>query len=156
MNIKAIIFDWARTLYDVESEKEFEDAEDVLVYCKSKNYHLGLVSLIDKEESIIDTTIESRNKQIGNSSLKNYFEKILTTEGNKDLIIEEMIKYFGFPNNEILIVDDRTIRGIKYGDKHGCQTAWLQKGIFQNQLPNNETGDPTYVIKSLSELKGII
>ena len=156
MNIKAIIFDWARTLYDVENEKEFEDAEDILVYFKSKNYRLGLVSLVDKEESIVDTTIESRNKQISNSFLKNYFEKILITEGNKDLIIEEMIKYFNFPNDEILIVDDRMMRGVRYGNKIGCQTVWLQKGIFKDQLPNQETGVPTYIIKSLSELKGII
>ncbi len=156
MEIKAIIFDWARTLYDVENEKEFDDAEDILIYCKTKNYRLGLVSLVDKEESIIDTTIKSRNQQIDNSPLKKYFEKILITDGNKDLIIKEMIKYFNFLNNEILIVDDRTMRGVRYGDKHGCQTAWLQKGTFKDQLPNQETGIPTYTIKSLSELKNII
>ena len=32
MEIKAIIFDWARTLYDVENEKEFDDAEPLIAH----------------------------------------------------------------------------------------------------------------------------
>ena len=40
MNIKAIIFDWGRTLYDVDTEKEIFDSEDVLLYCKQKGYKI--------------------------------------------------------------------------------------------------------------------
>jgi FMN phosphatase YigB (HAD superfamily) len=154
--IKAIIFDWARTLYDVENNKEFGDAIKVLEYCKNKNYRLALVSLVAGEESVKGTTLEIRNQQINNSPLKIYFEKILTTGDNKNLALEKIVKYFGFLNQEVLIVDDRTIRGIKYGNQNGHPTVWLQKGKFANELPNSETGIPTYTIKSLLELKNII
>lgn len=154
--IKAIIFDWARTLYDVENNKEFEDAINILEYCKSKNYRLALVSLITDEESVKGTILEIRNQQINRSPLKVYFEKILTTDGNKDYILDEMMKYFGLPNEEVLMVDDRTVRDVAYGDRNGNPTVWLQKGKFANELPNSETGVPTYTIKSLLELKNII
>jgi FMN phosphatase YigB (HAD superfamily) len=156
MNIKAIIFDWARTLYDVDKNKEFFDSIDVLEYCKNKKYRLALVSLVSEEESVRGTNLKIRNEQINNSPLKTYFEKILTTDGDKDIILGETIKYFGIPNEEVLIVDDRVIRGIKYGNQNGCQTAWLQKGAFAKELPSPETGNPTFVIKSLSGLKEFI
>jgi FMN phosphatase YigB (HAD superfamily) len=154
--IKAIIFDWARTLYDVENEKEFPGAIGILEYCKNKSYRLALASLVTNEESIAGTTLETRDQQINNSPIKTYFEKILTTDVNKDFIFDEIKKYFGVLNSEILIVDDRVIRGIKYGNQNGHPTVWLQKGKFADELPNSETGIPTYTIKSLSELKKII
>ena len=156
MNIKAIIFDWARTLYDVENNKEFEEAKDILEYCKKKNYRLALVSLVENGESVVGTSLQTRNRQIDNSPLKIYFEKILTTEGDKNLLLEEMVNYFKLPNEEVLIVDDRVVRGIKYGNKNNHPTVWLQRGRFSNELPNSETGHPTFIIKSLSELKKII
>ena len=154
--IKAIIFDWARTLYDVENNREFPEAKDILEYCKQKNYRLALVSLVTINESEPGTSLESRNQQINHSPLKTYFEKILTTNDNKDLVLDKMIKYLGVPNNEILIVDDRTIRDVRYGDQRGIPTVWLKRGKFANELPNQETGQPTYIINSLSELKNII
>lgn len=154
--IKAIIFDWSRTLYDSEGNKEFPEAMDILEYCKEKKYRLTLVSLVSSDESIPGTTLESRNQQIYGSPLKTYFEKISITDSDKDLAFGETAKYLGFPNEEVLIVDDRTIRGVRYGNKNGHQTVWIQKGRFSDELPNAETGVPTYTIKSLTELKNII
>lgn len=146
--IKAVIFDWSRTLYDSENNREFPEAMDILEYCKAKKYRLTLVSLVASDESIPGTTLESRNRQIDESPLKAYFEKISVTDSDKDLAINETAKYLGLPNEEILIVDDRTVRGIRYGNKNGYQTAWIQAGRFSNELPNAETGTPTYTIKS--------
>lgn len=156
MKIKAVIFDWARTLYDVDNNIEFPDAINVLEYCKQKEYHLALVSLVASDESLSGTTLKTRNNQIYNSPLKKYFEKILITDSDKGMAIDEIKNYFGFESSEILIVDDRVSRGIKYGNQNGYQTAWLQKGTYANELPNSETGKPIFAIKFLKDLKNII
>ena len=72
MEIKAVIFDWARTLYDVDNNREFPEAVEILEYCKQKRYHLALVSLVSKDESIIGTTLEARNQQINDSKLNKF------------------------------------------------------------------------------------
>jgi FMN phosphatase YigB (HAD superfamily) len=155
-NIKAIIFDWARTLYDPETNQEFSNAVDILEYCTQKKYRLALVSLVTKKENLPGTSLETRNQQIKTSPLSKYFEKILTTEDDKNSILDETVKHFGLSNSEILIVDDRTIRGILYGNQRGISTVWLRRGKFANELPNEETGQPTYTIHSLTELKNIL
>jgi len=156
MNIKAIIFDWARTLYDVNNNTEFLEAEEILKYCKKKDYYLILVSLVAKIESVPGTSLKTREEQINNSSLGKYFDKVLVVEGDKDQALDELIKELNFSRKEVMMVDDRMIRSIQYGNRNGHPTVWLQKGTFADELPNLETGMPTFTIKTLSELKDII
>lgn len=153
MNVKAIIFDWGRTLFDSDAKKEFPEAEQVLLGCKEKNLRLALVSLVSNNSN---ANLEERTAQIEDSHLRQFFETALVIEGDKDKILEQTVAGLGLPREEILIVDDRTIRGIKYGSKHGHPTVWLQKGRFAQELPDEDTGTPTYTINSLSELLNII
>jgi FMN phosphatase YigB (HAD superfamily) len=155
-NIKAVIFDWGRTLYDVENDCEFPDAQNIIEYCFEKKYRLALVSLVTTGESEIGTDLEKRNQQINNSVLKKYFEKIITTTRDKDLAFEKITQFLNLPAEQILIVDDRTIRGIRYGNIRGHITVWIKRGKFADELPNKETGQPTYTIQSLNELKNIL
>lgn len=152
-NIKAIIFDWARTLFDNEEGREFEESESVLKYCKEEGYRMAVASLVSSRSNV---SLDGRKKQINESSLRNFFEIAKATDGDKDLILKEIVEELGLLPEEILIVDDRTVRGIKYGNKNGHPTVWLKKGRFADELPNKETGEPTYTIKDLSELKNIV
>jgi len=152
MKIKAIIFDWGRTLFDVDIKKEMPDAEDILMYCKEKGCKIAIASLIRA-----DTTLEERENQIKALPLGKYINMFeVSDEKEKDKILEKLIKKLNFQKEEILFVDDRVVKSIKYGNKNGYPTAWLQKGTFANQLPNEDTGMPTYTIKSLEELKNMI
>lgn len=156
-NIKAIIWDWARTLYDVDNtNREFPEAQEILDYCQKKNYRQTLISLVIKTESNPGVTLESRHLMIDNSPLQNSFEKILITDAGKDASFDEMVKYLGLSREQILIIDDRTIRGIQYANKNGHPSVWLRQGKYANELPNEETGQPTYTVKSLKEIKNII
>lgn len=152
MSIKAIIFDWGRTLFDPDTRLVLSDSEEVLSYCKQKGYIICVVSLVRPP-----TTISEREEQIGALSLGKfitYFE--VTDAREKDEVLDELIKKLSLPKEEILMVDDRVVKSIKYGNKNGHPTVWLQKGTFANELPNEETGTPTFTINSLSELKNII
>lgn len=155
MNIKAIIFDWARTLYDRDQGGEFSKADDVLQYCQQKNYRLALVSLLTQKNSP-GATLEMRRIEIENSPLRKYFEIVRVTDTDKDALFEQVVKHFGLPYEDILVVDDRTVRGIKWANQKGCQSVWIKKGRFANELPSAETGQPTYTIHKLNELPVIL
>jgi FMN phosphatase YigB (HAD superfamily) len=153
MNIKAIIFDWGRTLFDSETKKEFQEAEKVLTYCEQQGYRMACASLVSIHAN---ATLKERIQQIENSPLRHFFEFVLVTDQDKDKIFDEIVSKLEIPRSEILIVDDQIIRGIKYGNLREHPTAWLQKGKFANELPNEETKNPTFIIKSIEELKNII
>ncbi|OGZ00561.1 MAG: hypothetical protein A2946_02315 [Candidatus Liptonbacteria bacterium RIFCSPLOWO2_01_FULL_53_13] len=154
--IKAIIFDWARTLYDPDdTKKEFPESEAVLTYCRDKGLRLAVVSLLSKQYTP-DTTVAMRTELIEASPLRKYFEIALVVEENKYKALDEAVARLGFPRSQILIVDDRTVRGVKYGNHRGHPTVWLQKGKFAGELPDGTTGEPTYTIHKLGELKNIL
>src|SRR3989344_2737311 len=66
ISIKAIIFDWGRTLFDSETKKEFPEAEIVLTYCQERNLRLALVSLVTIHAN---AGLEERKGQIETSPL---------------------------------------------------------------------------------------
>lgn len=154
MNIKAIIFDWGRTLYDVDTKKEISDSEDVLSYCKLKGYKMCVASLA---RPLTGDSIEERIKQIKDSSLYKYLDMLEVTDAKeKDEMLNILVKKLNLLKEEILFVDDRVVKSIKYGNMNGYQTIWLKSGPFANELPNLETGTPTFIIETLSELKNLI
>jgi len=150
--IKAIIFDWGWTLYDHDNNTEAPDADEVLRFIQKKDIRLVVASLAQRAAE--------RQNEIENSPLAKYFEFIITTDfdlsPDKDKILETAVLRLGLPRSKILIVDDRTVRGIRYGNSNGHPTVWLKKGKFESELPDDSTGAPTYTIHELSELKIIV
>src|SRR3989344_9318755 len=158
MNIKAIIFDWGGTLVDDHTTEELPESEQVLDYCRGKGYRMAVASLTKH--------LERRKMQFASTPLNKFFE-IMLADGivkgqeadlaldKKDKMFDRIVQDFGLSREEILIVDDRVFRGIRYGNKHGHPTVWIKKGKYSNELPNAETGQPTYTIRELKELKGI-
>ncbi|MFA5999814.1 MAG: HAD family hydrolase [Candidatus Paceibacterota bacterium] len=152
MNIKAIIFDWGRTLFDVDTKKEMLDSEDVLSYCKQKGYKICVASLVRA-----NTTIEERTNQIKALPLGKYIDMFEVSDvEDKDEMLNNLVRKLNLQKEELLFVDDRVVKSIKYGNKNNHPTIWLQKGPYANELPNPETGVPTFTIKTLSELKNIL
>ena len=139
--IKAIIFDWGRTLYNRETGEPFPEAYEVLEYC-SKNYRLAIVSLGllgDMEERI-----EKINKF--------KFDKAYNVSRTA---FRDSTTKFNLEPKEILIVDDRIFRLI-WPMANGFKTCWLKQGKFAGELPTLETGNPTFTILNLKELHNII
>lgn len=153
MDVKAIIFDWEHTLFDSETEKEFPDAQKVLKYLHGRGYKLAVASLVSIHTNV---TLEERIMQIQRSPLRIFFQIIEATNKDKDIIFDKIVEVFQIPRERVLIVDDRTIRGIRYGNMHGHPTIWFCNGKFANETPNAETGQPTAVIHSLIELENLL
>lgn len=147
---KAIIFDWGRTLFDNDLKRVVEAAEEILRFCKEHGCRLALVSKVNSSDAV-----EQRTALIEGSPLSQYLEMFFVTDQDKDSFYDKVVSRWNLPSPEIMIVDDRTIRGIKYGNARGHQTVWLQKGKYAGELPDEETGQPTYIINELRELKDI-
>lgn len=149
-DIKAIIFDYGRVLHDRETGGGWvEGAREVLDYCKSR-YRLALVSLVKGEKPA------QRMEKLVGAGFDGYFEVIDMVEDDKDSAFERTVEKLGVPHVNIALVDDRTIRGVRWGNQHGCTTIWLRRGKFANESPNQQTGEPTWTISDLRELKKIL
>lgn len=140
---KAIIFDWNGTLYE-KGIGVFSFSENVLQKLKPK-YKLGLVS-IAKEG------IEERWKNLRASGLMHYFDSVVVNTKKEKEEFLLCMKELGVKPEETIIADDRTVRGIKVGNELRCETFWIQKGPFAQELPNEETGEPTHKIDSVKVL----
>ena len=91
---------------------------------------------------------------LGSTTFMN--EMVEVTDNDKDKSFDEVVSRLDLPRSSILIVDDRMLRGIKYGNFRGHPTVWLQKGKFADELPDEKTKMPTFTIRSLDELSKII
>lgn len=150
--MKLVIFDWGRTLYDPESEALFPETKNVLEYLKSKNYTLAIVALATAGQ----TKIDERLKIIEKEELIPFFASIKFDVENKDKMYADTLTELGYETRDTVVVDDRVLRGICWGNKNGCQTIWFKNGKFAEESPNEETGLPEYTITSLKELEDIL
>jgi ribonucleotide monophosphatase NagD (HAD superfamily) len=152
--IRAIIFDWGGVLVDAETKAQYPDALALLEHCQKKKYRMVLACIASK--------YEDRKKQIDESNLRHFFEfvqlepmpaeKIWDPAYNgKDIVFDKVNNYLKLPAEEVLIIDDRTVRGIRYANQHAHSSVWVQQGKFAHELPNEITGQPTFIAHSTAE-----
>lgn len=143
---KVIIFDWGRTLHDIEAGKLFDGVPELLEKLSQK-YILALVSLAKLEGP------EVRKEKIAASGIAKHFRMVLVNGVDKDPLYEEVLETLGVAPQEVLMVDDRVVKGIAWGNRKGAKTAWIKKGRFADELPTPETGEPTFIIQSVLEIE---
>ncbi len=146
--IKAIIFDWGRTIYDKDNEVLFPETREVLEYC-SKKYKLVIISLA------VDGDIEGRFAIMDKFDIRKYFEFALFHVSDKESLGRNALGNINLPPEQILAVDDRMKR-MSWAISRGLKTVWIQKGKFADELPDEDTGQPTHTIYSLKELINLI
>ncbi|OHB16200.1 MAG: hypothetical protein A2431_02210 [Candidatus Zambryskibacteria bacterium RIFOXYC1_FULL_39_10] len=144
--IKLFIFDWGGTLCDLKTDIIFKNVHEVLSYL-SKRYKLVLVSLAVSESSQI------RSVKIQNSEIAKFFTQIIVGDKGKDQMYEKVLVDFEVRPEEVVVVDNQVVYGIKWGNSKGATTVWLKNGEFENDLPNSETGMPSVTINNILELK---
>ena len=147
--LTTLIFDWGRTIHDPERDILFEGVTELIPEFAAK-YTLALVSLAKSE------TPEGRRKSIEESGIAQYFDHILVGADDKNEMYEKLLTELAVNPQEIALIDDRTVRGIAWGNRKGATTIWFQNGKFALELPTQETGDPTHIISSFEELKNIL
>ena len=148
--VKAVIFDYGRTLYDRDKDRFFPEVNEILEYL-SKKYKLAIVSVAKENFPAAE-----RLKALKSAGLDGYFSSILFDDSQKDHLFDETLDKFNIKPEEAAFVDDRVQRGIAWSNKHSALTIWFRNGKFSNELPDKLTGNPTYTIDNLLLLKKIL
>ena len=145
---KAIIWDWIGTLYK-RKKGLYPFTKKVLQELKSRGYKFGLVSLTK-------IGVKARKEELNSSGIMHYFDSIIIDTCKTPKHYKKCMREMGTTSGDTIIVDDRTIRGIKIGNKIGCETYWIQKGEHSQEIPNHKTGEPTYRIDSIKDLLDLL
>lgn len=146
--IHAVIFDWGHTLHDPRKQELRPDAMRVLQHL-SIRYQLAIVSLASQGN------VTERHTLVRQHQIERYFHLILFAQSDKDTLYHQAITRLALSANQVAIVDDRVIRGIRWGNIHGATTVWLRSGAYEAESPTFETGSPSYIIETLTELINI-
>jgi len=133
-------------LYNPDADALYEGVSE-LINDLAKRYTLVLVSLAKSD------TPQGRRQKIQESGIAQYFKMILVGGEDKNEMYEKVLTDMKIKSEEVLIVDDRTVRGIAWGNRRGATTVWLRRGKFADELPTKETGNPTFTINDVTELK---
>ena len=149
--IRAVIFDYGRTLYDRDENRLFPDAVAVIRQLSTR-YRLAIVYFSPKEEE------KERISVLEGHGILECFEDIQFTDeiGEKGERCTEVLRKLGLGADEIAVVDDHIIRGVAWGNQVGATTIWFRLGKFANVLPDETTGQPDHIVHSLQELLGIL
>lgn len=146
--LKLVIFDWGRTLYDNDHGRLFDDAVSVLDYVTVR-YQAAVVSIANAED------MQKRRLFIRENNLEKYFTQMLFGD-NKDTMYEQVLGDLQLSPKLVAVVDDRVVRGIRWGNTRGATTIWFRQGKFSDELPDAVTGQPNFIITKLSQLKDIL
>lgn len=143
--IKAVIFDFNRTLFDPEKDKLFPGVKVLLSKLK-KNYKLALIS--QKEDG--------RLVKISKLGLNNNFAFINLTTDKTAGELKKCCELLNVEPEEVLVVGDRVRGEIVLGNQLGATTVWLRKGKFANELPGSKAEEPKFIIKRINNLEEIV
>lgn len=150
--IKAIIFDWGRTLYDNERGALAAGVPGLLMTL-GQRYTLAIVSLVSGD---YERRTAERRAVLRATALEPLFAAVRFVPADKDRAYVDTLAELGVQESEVAIVDDRARRGIAWGNRHGALTIWLRRGRFAAELPDAETGIPSHTIADLSELARLL
>ncbi len=139
--MKAVIFDYNRTLFDPESNRLYSGAVDVLEKLKGR-FRLALVAKGDA----------ARLKQIEELGLVKYFKCIVVNKEKGLDDYKRTMATLGVEPGEAYVVGDRVAEEIRMGNTLGAVTVWLRNGKFKDELPKDKNELPAYTIEDLKNL----
>ncbi|MBI2581078.1 HAD hydrolase-like protein [Candidatus Woesearchaeota archaeon] len=143
--MKAIIFDYNRTLFDPEAGGLFPGVDEILGNLKPR-FKLALVAKGDAE----------RVKQIDQLGLRKYFEVIIIGKEKGEDDYRKCIEQLQVRPAKAYLIGDRIVKEIKFGNAIGAVTVWFRNGKFKDELPKGVNELPAYTIEDLKDLLEIL
>ena len=138
--MKAVIFDFNRTLYDPETGAFVPGAIKCVEALKKDG---ALLFLIGKGTN-------ERAELISELGLHRYFDEIIIKE-EKELADFEYLKK-KYPEADFYAIGDRVKKEIRFGNACGFKTIWLKRGKFASELPEGPGEKPWKTIGDFDEL----
>jgi len=145
--MKAVIFDYNRTIHDPDSGALTSGAKELLDGLKNAGCKLFLVSRSKNEQK--------RRQKINQLGISAYFEDIqVVPEKTPEVFLS--FKDFCPPETQFFVVGDRIKREMRQGNALGMTTIWFRNGKFKDELPEEKVEEPDFTIAELTEALEII
>ncbi len=138
--IRAIIFDYNRTIFIPEIGGVPKRTLLLLKELKNKGIKLGLISVNEKKRNLEPV-------------LETFFTSVKIVPQKSSSIFSCMLDELEVSTDETVVVGDRVKEEIKYANQLGLKTVWLRKGKFAGELPDSTEEKPDITITDLRELK---
>ncbi len=144
--MKAIIFDYNRTLNDPDNNPEttiLPEALETIRTLRARGYRIfvyakgdeGRLDLLEKAGLFDDVCIVAEKSL---ESMRAFAQKHDLTKP------------------DFYVVGDRVVKEIAYGNALGAITVWLKKGKFADEAPTSREQQPGYIITKIDELENMI
>ncbi|HLC36896.1 MAG TPA: HAD hydrolase-like protein [archaeon] len=139
--VKVIVFDFNRTLFDPDSSKLIEGALIVLDFF-FKKFDLVLYSKKG----------EGRESLIFDLGLNKFFKKIISVESKSADDLIQLTNEWNLKPENFLIIGDRIKSEITAGKKAGFKTVWFKQGKFAFEEPSSPEEFPDFILSDLRNL----
>ena len=143
--IKAVIFDFNRTLFDPYNQKLYPGALNLVRDLKGK-FKLGLVT----------TSGKGRDKSISESGLRYLFDFVRIVRVKDESVFDEFLKMYDYKPSELVIIGDWLGDEIAAGNNIGATTIWINKWAVTDMWVNNKNEQPDFVAVSYEDIKNIL
>ena len=143
--MKAIIFDYNRTIYNPENGSVFPGIIELIQGYKNPDFKLFMVAKGGDE----------RKRQVVDLNISHYFDKVvIEPEKTKEDFVGIMRECE--EGTEFYVVGDRVKKEIKFGNQCGMTTIWFKNGKFASEVPEEEIEQPDYTMYELEKMKEVI
>ena len=141
--MKAIIFDFSRTLYDRDKEKLYPGAKELVARFKVRGVKTFLISRGD----------QLRKSLVASLGLGELMDEVLVVCKKDTEIYTDLLKRWNIQVNQTVVVGDKIRGDIVVGNRAGCITIRVQQGKYADEVPNNPEEEPLYTVENIPALK---
>ena len=141
--LKAIIFDFNRTLYDPDQGRLFDGVAPLLQSFRALGLKQGLVSFGGAE----------KEKLIRGLGLDKMVESYVVVAEKTPAIFLSFADRFKVRPEETLVVGDLVNQEVALGQSLGMTGVWLKAGKFAGEVPSVQ---PDFTIAHVAELEPIV
>lgn len=121
--MKAILFDFNRTIYDPDAKRLIYGARQILELAIAKNYTLYLVSQREN----------GREEILNREDIGKYFTKIIFVVKKDKETFQNILDSCSLDPQKVFVIGDRLSAEIRTGNLLGCKTVWIKKGKFARE-----------------------
>lgn len=143
--MKAVIFDYNRTIYNPDTDQLMDGAKQVLDQLQKNGVTLFLIAKGDDE----------RKKRIETLGLIPYFKGIIVNQKKSAEDYQDCLSSCE-KGTTFFAVGDRIKEEIRHANSCGITTIWFRNGKFANEEPERTEEQPRHTVRSLAEIPDLI
>lgn len=146
--MKAVIFDFNRTLYDPDLQQLFPATLPLLEYCKQRGLRMALLTKAGEGNA--------RQMLIDELGISPFFDRIEIVSQKEEGLFKKLLVDWGIPASQCWVVSDRLRTDLRIAKRLGCRTIWVRQGKFAAEGPEGPTDEPEVTVTNLEEVRNFI